>query len=256
MEEMSGTITGYEVYRRKWEIIGYDEVQDEPIYKEIYSRPIATFTLDEEDLETANKFKLIDWTIENRGIFDYIIYPITSDTSAQAIILTQNKITTDWYGWSFTSLDKFPTGHYEPLDRWLFKLNLETNGYIQQTNKVFHQGFNRYPKVSIGTTNYITSSLSCLIGDINRELTKSKLLAAKQGYTRDSIDKIQEWEDFTNRSNILLIKDYKGRAYIGVIDNNSSSLQDIVVEILTKLSFNITQIDDVTNYSIFSVEEG
>lgn len=256
-EDIGSSISGYQVYRRKFRVIGSNGM--EPIYDEdnpIYTRLVGTFDLSDEDLTTAAKFKFIDWSIENRGTFDYIIYPISENSSALAEIKTREKITTDWYGWSFTSFDKFPTGHYEPFERWLFKLNVETSGYSHQTNKVFNQGFNRYPKVSIGTINYITTNLTCLIGNIDKELRRSVLYRTLQGYTNDSINRIEDWENFSNSSNLVLVKDYKGRSFIGVIDGNAMSFQDIVIEILTKLSFNVTQIDDAANYQIFSIEEG
>lgn len=263
-EDIGSSIDGYQVYRRKFRVLSSDGMT--PIYDEenpIYTRLIGTFYLADEELTTAAKFKFIDWAAENRGVFDYIIVPISNNTSVAATIHTKKisdriyeKVTTDWYGWSFSSFDKFPTGHYEPLERWLFKLNVETNGYSHQTNKIFHQGFNRYPKASIGVTDYITTNLSCLIGNIDKELKRSVLYRARQGYTNDTIDKIENWEDFSNGSELVLVKDYKGRAFIGVIDGNTMSFQDIVVEILTRLSFNVTQIDDDANYKIFSVEAG
>lgn len=263
-EDIGSSIDGYQVYRRKFRVLGSDGMT--PIYDEenpIYTRLIGTFYLADEELTTAAKFKFIDWAAENRGVFDYVIVPISNTTSVAATIHTKKisdgiyeKVTTDWYGWSFSSFDKFPTGHYEPLERWLFKLNVETNGYSHQTNKIFHQGFNRYPKASIGVTNYITTNLSCLIGNIDKELKRSVLYRARQGYTNDTIDKIENWEDFSNGSELVLVKDYKGRSFIGVIDGNTMSFQDIVVEILTRLSFNVTQIDDDANYKIFSVEAG
>lgn len=263
-EDIGSSIDGYQVYRRKFRVLGSDGMT--PIYDEenpIYTRLIGTFYLADEELTTAAKFKFIDWAAENRGVFDYVIVPISNNTSVAATIHTKKisdgiyeKVTTDWYGWSFSSFDKFSTGHYEPLERWLFKLNVETNGYSHQTNKIFHQGFNRYPKASIGVTNYITTNLSCLIGNIDKELKRSVLYRARQGYTNDTIDKIENWEDFSNGSELVLVKDYKGRAFIGVIDGNTMSFQDIVVEILTRLSFNVTQIDDDVNYKIFSVEAG
>ena len=252
--EITSSVDTYKVYRIKYRRISNKEAEDEIIYR----RLIGEFSLTQEELTSVPKFRFIDWAIENKGIFSYEIVPSSSENGiTEATIKCNNKIITDWYGWSFTEISKFrDTWHYEPIERWLFKLNIETNGYSHQTNKVFDQGFNRYPKASIGTTNYITTNLSCLIGDIRKELQKVTYYAKQQGYARDTIETIQAWEDFSNTSNMILIKDYKGRAFIGVIDGNAMSFQDVVVDILTNLSFNVTQIDDVANYQIFSVEEG
>ena len=249
--ELTNAVSYYKVYRKKY-------ADPNQIEKDnyLYRRLIGQFNLVEENLAASTKFKFIDWEIENRGVFTYEIIPYSTEDAIAAKIIS-NSIITDWYGWSFTSIGKFQdTQHYEPIERWLFKLNIETNGYSHQTNKVFHQGFNRFPKASIGTTNYITTNLSCLIGDIRKELQRIAYYAKQQGYTRDTIETIRQWEDFSNTSDLILVKDYKGRTLIGVIDGNAMSFQDVVVEVLTTLSFNITQIDDAANYQIFSVEEG
>lgn len=252
--EITSSVDTYKIYRIKYRRVSNIEAEDEIIYR----RLIGEFSLTQEELTSVPKFRFIDWAIENKGIFGYEIVPSSSENGiTEATIKCNNKIITDWYGWSFTEIAKFhDTWHYEPIERWLFKLNVETNGYSHQTNKVFHQGFNRYPKASIGMTNYITTNVSCLIGDIRKELQKITYYAKQQGYTRDTIESIQAWEDFSNTSNMILVKDYKGRAFIGVIDGNAMSFQDVVVDILTNLSFNITQIDDAANYQIFSIEEG
>ena len=99
-------------------------------------------------------------------------------------------------------------------------------------------------------------SLNFILDEEELQRLKEILLLKEGKKVNDNINRIEDWENFSNSSNLVLIKDYKGRAFIGVIDGNAMSFQDIVIEILTKLSFNVTQIDDVTNYQIFSVEEG
>ena len=254
--EITSGVDTYKIYRLKYRPIDNNPANDEIIYR----RLIGEFNLVEEELAEASSFHFIDWAIENKGKFGYEIVPSSSSTGITEVSIEtrpENRIQTDWYGWSFTEVAKFQdTEHYEPVERWLFKLNVETNGYTHQTNKVFHQGFNRYPKASIGVTNYVTTNVSCLIGDINKQLQRINYYSKQQGYTRDTIESIEQWENFTNTSNPILVKDYKGRVFMGVIDGNSMSFQDVVVDILTTLSFNVTQIDDDTNYQIFSIEEG
>ena len=268
LEGVDAAFDSYKIFRLKYKPTG--GTKNNPTIDEsapIYRRLIGEFNLTEEGVTTTPKIKFIDWTVENRGIYIYEIIPVSSKSGTVngKIVCPRQKLTedgdlipictvTDWYGWSFTSFSKYSNRHYEPVERWLFKLNLETNGYTHQTNKAFNQGFNRYPKASIGVTNYITTNLSCLIGEIRKELQRIEYFRPNQGYTRDTIHDIEEWENFSNESNLVLIKDYKGRAFIGLIDGNTISFQDVVSEILTQLSFNITQVDDVANYQIFSIE--
>ena len=48
-------------------------------------------------------------------------------------------------------------------------MNIEAGDVQHNVNKVFHQGLSKYPKLSVGRTNYITTSLTCLVSDFKYE---------------------------------------------------------------------------------------
>ena len=246
-------IYAYEVYRVKYATREDAEhsVEKDGGYsvlgrKEIYTRYLGTVNLVNEELISAAQIKFYDWSIENNGWFRYKIIPL--GTTYEKILYSE-AFKTDWYGWSFSSFEP-SNGHYDIIERWNYYLNLETKGYSHVTNKVFHQGFNRYPKVSVGTTDYITSDMTGLIGEFKQTYDWDNMIGGNY-YSDDTIERIYRWENFINDGHMILVKDYKGRAYIAQLDGGATNFQDVEREILSTTSFNITQIDDVSNYAIF-----
>ena len=117
------------------------------------------------------------------------------------------------------------------------------------------QGFYRYPRVSVGQTNYITSQLTGLIGEFKQTLISQGDNSTWNDYKDDNIERILRWENFISNGNLILVKDYKGRAYIASLDSSSIKFTDIAINVLSTVSFNITQLEDDANFSIFKVEE-
>lgn len=240
----SSSISMYEVYRVKYPSKEDAELDQNQIYNMFIGNVDTSVS---EELGAAARIRFYDYTIENNGWYRYQIIP-TGTINDNYIFTTPFQ--TKWYGWSFTSIEP-EDNHYAPLNRWIYYLNLETKGYSHVTNKVFHQGFNRYPKVSIGTTDYITSNMSGLIGKFKQTLLDGY---ANNSYYDDNIERVYNWENFVNDGHYILVKDYKGRAYIAQLDGSTMNFQDVFEEILTTVSFNITQIDAVDNYPIFKIE--
>ena len=175
-------INGYRVYRDTY----YEEEDKEPfesiLIAEVNSSELA-------DILSGNVLKITDYSVRNRGIFSYTILPLT-DSVIGAKIQT-NKIKTDWYEWIFTSIGRIRDNIYRPIEQWVFKLNIEAGETQHNVNKVFHQGLSKYPKVSIGRTNYITTSLSCLISDFKYQTIyneNSFIESAKGNILYDTLD--------------------------------------------------------------------
>lgn len=175
-------INGYRVYRDTY----YEEEDKEPfesiLIAEVNSSELA-------GILNGNVLKITDYSVRNRGIFSYTILPLT-DSVIGAKIQT-NKIKTDWYEWIFTSIGRIRDNIYRPIEQWVFKLNIEAGETQHNVNKVFHQGLSKYPKVSIGRTNYITTSLSCLISDFKYQTIyneNSFIESAKGNILYDTLD--------------------------------------------------------------------
>lgn len=153
-------INGYRIYRNTF----YNEEDKDPFESILIAEVSAT------ELESVNdntSLKITDYSVRNRGIFSYSILPMTSTVIGARI--ESNKIKTNWYEWIFTSIGRVRDNIYRPIEQWVFKLNIEAGDVQHNVNKVFHQGLSKYPKLSVGRTNYITTSLTCLVSDFKYE---------------------------------------------------------------------------------------
>lgn len=156
-EGVEDRITGFRIYRETF-------LQDST--SAIENVLIAEVSYNELSLINNNTtLKVSDFSIRNRGIFKYSVLPVTGRTIG--VRIETNKVKTDWYEWIFTSLGRVKNNIYRPIEQWVFKLNLEAGLVNHNVQKVFNLGLGKYPKVSAGTSDYITTSLKCMVGDFN-----------------------------------------------------------------------------------------
>ena len=240
LDSGENAVTGYKIYRNKY---GTDSVTL------ISSEFIGQFQLSDLQDSTSDTISYTDWTVPSKGYYDYTIIPLTNSEKSRHTIST-NRVLIDLYGWSFTQIGQIAEDQYMPLEQWVFDLNLTTNGYTHNINKTFHQGLSKYPKVAIGVTDYITTNLSCLIGDLESRASQNTFNMWE--YKNDTIEKIERWKDFARTNNPIIVKDARGNVFIGSITNNTFAFQEVGGDILTTLSFDITQIDDIDKYKVFT----
>lgn len=151
---INSPIIGYRIYRNTY----YADNEITPF------ESILIADVDADELTLINNrttLYITDYSVRNRGIFSYTILPLTN--TVIGVRIETNKVKTDWYEWIFTSIGRVKDNIYRPVEQWVFKLNIEAGVVQHNMNKVFHQGLSRFPKASIGRTNYITTSLRSLI---------------------------------------------------------------------------------------------
>lgn len=164
--DYNGAIKSYRIYRSE-----YSDASQKTL---INNKLIAEFNAaDLVKINNNSSYIIKDYSVHNRGYFVYSITPRIevkdeSDetiTKVLGVSINSNIVYTDEYYWFFISLGKRQDGTYAPLEKWNFYLNLNEAQITHNTQKVFHTGFSPYPKASVGTTNYITTQFSCLVGN-------------------------------------------------------------------------------------------
>jgi hypothetical protein len=215
---LTSPITSYVIYREK---IGENKL------KKVAEVPNNILTI--KDYITANKTK-----------YRWIVYPQTQDE--RGISLTSDIITTDWWNYSLTSLTEISKNVYVPDEIWVFDLNIEPSETKSNTEITYFNTFNKYPKASVGELNYLSGSLSCLLGNID---------CTTQAYTED-IDRLIAWRKFVGSGKPCIYKDAKGSIFLVNISESSDKPMTETVEMPTTISFTYTQIGDVENISVYS----
>ncbi len=109
--------------------------------------------------------KLIDYNISTNRKYEYVIYMSGEEELSQQEI--HFPITTNWEYWSISELYKTNDNNVYTTsenDTWLFKFNVEPGEQQQNISKQQQDTLGQYPAFSYGKKNYITSSVSCLLG--------------------------------------------------------------------------------------------
>jgi len=219
-------ITGFTVYRQK-------------IGENIYNK-IGDFD--------ASVVSIIDHLISNRTEYKWIIFPKTAN--GMCIALDTGVIAPDWKSWSVTSMNEVSDNIYISDEVWTFigGMGSPVAGSEMQQNLdiTHHKTLSKFPKTSIGETNYISSGFSALLGNINSSTKKYE----------DSAKKLEDWETFASSGKPVLVKDIKGRIFITTLDSASSNYENATNYRPITINTTYTQIADIHNMSVHEFPTG
>lgn len=186
------------------------------------------------------RLSIIDYNIVNQRNYKYHIFK--EDDNIISATNISNDIDTCWWNWSITGLTKSDTIDNEylvnPNDIWLFNLNVDSADVVRNFNKTEYKNLTKYPKFSIGKSNYASGSLTCLIGQIRN----NKYL--------DTPEMLDVWNEFCNNSQLKLLKDRKGHKMLVEIVDSSSNVLDETQEQATTINFSWKQLGDTNDMTI------
>lgn len=219
------SITGYAIFR-----------QDNGVEK---LKQVATVD--------SNTRKIVDYNIRSGLTMKYSIYPIVEQDGRSVFggVLTTDMVSIDRYGWTLVGIsnDKNLKEHsVTKSDVWYFWLNCETDSIEQNLSLTLENSLGKYPHATAGKTNYKSSSLSALIGDLD------------EGENYYEPRTAQEWGDFVASSKPKLLIDPYGNQFIVEIDKSTTSRNDKLVERPTTVSFHYTEIADGSEISVYLEE--
>lgn len=191
-----------------------------------------------------------DYNIKNNRDYKYYITPsmLVDGQNVLAPTIETDIITTHWGSWSVIGLKYTDSKDIYAIDKnniWIFKLNIKSGDITPVYNKSFVDGFGKYPKSFVGDTDYIKSSLSCLIGDVS----------CVGDYINDDVDKLEKWRSFCHSSSPKLIRDIKGHVFLADIEDTTKSIDDNTLQMQTEISFNFREIGDAKKVSVYGVIE-
>lgn len=184
---------------------------------------ISDIEISEDD---TNGFILEDFIVGDKCDYQYYIYPIcetkiqgndgkeyvqrviTAPLVTEPVMINDGAISI----MGLTEIaDKIYTVNIDEV--WVFRYNLEDNGFILNTDKVFYDTFNRYNQESVGNRKYITKSISGLLGYIN---------CTKGGEYVDNYDMLIAWNNFSSSANNKCLVDSRGLILPGNFESNPS----------------------------------
>ena len=231
--------------------------------------------------ESDHRYGFIDYGVYNNEYYDYVVIlkqkDLTTDSHLGNMEYTysESRCKTSFNGWILVDIEKddVSNSYYVSDQVWNFKYNLESQDLTQNTSVSKWDTLGKYANVYIGQKNYISSGLTCLLGDVGTYYTyNGNNFKENFGYFEqpfesvnyddihdiisnevltNNIDKYLSWKTFNNNGNPKLLKDYKGNMWIvQIMENPTVKNADNSQEQVYTISFNWVEIMDWRKYPI------
>ena len=210
-----------------------------------------TYTVYREDLTkgttmnyvatiTNGNLTVTDYNIVNNHQYQYLVFVETEDYICNP--QETDIINTCWGQWELIGLKNTENSNEYRVDTdniWQLNLDLESAEQIQNIEKIEYKNLTRFPKISQGEINYVSGTISCLLGQLNNE-----------GHYIESAEILEQWRDFIDNAELKLLKDRKGHSYIVQTMSSSNTTKDETMEQMNVISFGWTQVKNVTGLVI------
>ena len=190
----------------------------------------------------ASQYKLSDFNVLNNTEYQYTIFAET-ENYISAPLEQLGYINAFWWDWSLVGLKDSDTEglYYADNDNiWLFDTMLTSGGFEQNIDKYTIDNFTQFPKVSSGKKNYLTSSITAFLSNVN--ITTGKYA--------DTVEQYNAFVDFIAQPTPKLLRDRKGNGWIVSTIGNTMQYIDASAEQITQVSFSFVQLNDVSAVNV------
>lgn len=251
---------------------GYSTVRgSDTLTLDVFKQEIDRIPAKDENVEALTSLEIVaqglqqyhfkDYNVSNGRKYRYVIYPGQADNEVQK--LTAN-VPVNWDYWSLTELTPVD-GSWKSFTAssdnvWLFNLNVETGEQAQNIARNEQQTLSTYSRFSQGKMNYVSGSVSCLLGRdvIPAYLAKStdeagyqeKLWNDRVLSSNQKVDMLLAWRKFVFSSNPKLLKDRFGQSFIVTLTQSSNKPMDNVRRQPNTISFSWTEVASLKDVTI------
>ena len=219
-------------------------------------------------------FKFRDFNISNNRLYRYTLYPfdqMEEETSTKLQKAVVEPISTKWQGWSITELHPVNGENKKftatPDDVWVFNLNVDTGEQSQNISRQEQQTLGQFNRYSQGRMNYISGSVSCLLGsDVlpASYILKNGKVVNEGGYqeirkndkaptSNQRVDMLLAWRKVVMSSNPKLLKDREGQSFLVTLSSATNKPMDAVYKQPNTISFTWTQIGNTEDVQIVDI---
>ena len=249
------------------------EIQQNGVDSEGNSTYEALTRLMPVDTQIEN-FKFRDFNISNNRLYRYTLYPfdqMEEETSTKLQKAVVEPISTKWQGWSITELHPVNGENKKftatPDDVWVFNLNVDTGEQSQNISRQEQQTLGQFNRYSQGRMNYISGSVSCLLGsDVlpASYILKNGKVVNEGGYqeirkndkaptSNQRVDMLLAWRKVVMSSNPKLLKDREGQSFLVTLSSATNKPMDAVYKQPNTISFTWTQIGNAEDVQIVDI---
>lgn len=225
------------------------------IYREEENRKPIDLIYNKAISETdTNLLSYSDYTIANNIKYRYIILlqvKATQDIIGETIY-RYYKYTTDWFsvsndGWIISGLEKtsrFACGKpiHKIKESWKLYAQLNSGDIVQNINSKIYNGYGSYVKVGKLENNYVSGTITTMLGTIN----------CIDDEFEDNIQKVNSWRTFISEYNVYVLRSDKGDIWYVSISDNPTTSYDEDNNLYTTITFSYVQVGDIHDIYIES----
>lgn len=181
-----------------------------------------------------------DYTASNNKSYQYIAVPYCDNTVGES--LTSDVIDITYIGWTITAITNTNTEIDNKLvysigDTWKIIGEIDNVTVTQNTDKTLHVNSAKYPVLSEGDTNYMSGSLSAMIGYIDCD-NKTWV---------DNIDIINAWRKFITQHCQFILKSQKGDVWaVNITESPTTEYDESHYKVLTTISFSWVEFSETS----------
>lgn len=136
-------------------------------------------------------------------------------------------------GYTITEILRSGGNRYYIGDTWRFTTDIQNTTVTQNINRYLHVGYGQYPTTSSTDINYMSGTLSGMIGYMN---------CTTKEYV-DDITLVRQWREFITRPSMFMLKSQKGDVwFVNITDNPTTEYQEDYHKIPTTFSFNWVEV--------------
>lgn len=208
------------------------------IYREDISTGEIVFLMD------TVKSYYDDYTVGNMNEYRYILVPYLNDVVGQNVI--SDNIEVKYVGWTITAITYNNSTFnnrlsYSVGDTWKIIGEIENVTVTQNTDKTLHVGSAKYPILSESETNYMSATLTALVGYMDCD--KSEWVC--------DIDTVTAWRRFITQHCQFILRSQKGDVWaINITDNPSTEYDESTIDVITKFTFSWAEFEKIENITL------
>lgn len=195
----------------------------------------------------SNKIKVnvIDYAFPNHGNY---VYKITGLLGNGAVCdgTVEVPVSPNLTGYTIANISQGGDGKYIAGDIWRFSADIKNTTVTQNIDHYLHIGYGQYPVTSSTDVDYLSGTLTGMLGYLNCE-TKE--------FT-DDITLVKEWRKFITQPAMFMLKSQKGDVwFVNIVDNPTTEYQEDHHKFPTSFSFNWIEVArDITVSQIYGTE--
>lgn len=178
------------------------------------------------------KVNVIDYAFPTHGNY---VYKITGLLGNGAVCdgAVEVPVSPNLTGYTITNISQGGNGKYVAGDIWRFSADIKNTTVTQNIDRYLHIGYGQYPITSSTDVNYLSGTLTGMLGYLN---------CASKEYT-DDITLVKEWRKFISQPTMFMLKSQKGDVwFVNIVDNPTTEYQEDHHKFPTTFSFNWVEV--------------